>query len=345
MFFILKDLSIITVNYRSWDKLSLCLDSLASISEAYFTFEVIVVDNSLENKKLSEFRQRFPNFNFISNTGNFGFANGNNLGASNSNGKYLLFLNPDTVASERVLLAMLDLAKVSRANSVISCRQVKPNGKEDKPYGVFPSPITLTGWSRALAKLFKLISNPPQNERHIYPEWVSGSVMMMSKTSFNRIGKWNERFWMYFEDVDLCRRAADLGGAILMLKNFSILHNHGGSSRANIEISALTKAEVKISQHEYISLHEDGVKEVLMHAFLILNNLIFGLFSAIPGLILFSNKRLSVATKSYLKLLQYYFKAFLLDTWISPRSVKHPEAYQFGQSVDENLATLRDKIS
>jgi len=271
----LKDLSIIVVNYRSWDKLTQCLDSLASIPATYFSFEVIVVDNSSQVQKLNEFRGIFPQFNFILNSGNYGFANGNNIGAANSNGKYLLFLNPDTLVSERTLLAMLDQAKVSRANSIISCRQLRASGVEDKPYGDFPSPLLLTGWTRAFARTFKLITKPLQNERFIFPDWVSGSVMMMSKTSFNSIGKWNERFWMYFEDVDLCRRAIDLGGVVILLKSAALVHNHGGSSRIDTETTALTKTEVIISHHEYISLHVNGLKEVLMHAFLILNNLVF----------------------------------------------------------------------
>ena len=240
---------------------------------------------------------------------------------------------------------MLDQVKVSRANSIISCRQVRTNGAEDKSYGVFPSPLSLTGWSRALAKAFNLIPKPLQNDRFIFPDWVSGSVMMMSKTSFNTIGKWNERFWMYYEDVDLCRRSAELRGVVILLKNVALVHNHGGSSRTDAEITSLTKTEVLISHHEYISLHENGLKEVLMHAFVIFNNLILCLVSAIPGLILFSNRRLMVANKVFLRLINYYFNAFLHDTWISPRSIKHPESYQFRINVDKNLSTIQDENS
>ena len=341
----MKDLSIIVVNYRNWDMLTQCLDSLASIPATYFSFEVIVVDNSSQVEKLNELRGLFPQFSFILNSGNYGFANGNNLGAANSNGKYLLFLNPDTMVSERTLLAMLDQAKVSRANSIISCRQLRANGVEDRPYGDFPSPLSLFGWTTTLAKAFKLIAKPLQSDRFIFPDWVSGSVMMMSKMSFNSIGKWNERFWMYYEDVDLCRRAKDLGGVIVVLKNVALVHNPGGSSRSDTEIKVLTKTEILISHHEYISLHENGLKEVLMHALLILNNLVLGFISAIPGLILFSNKRLMVANKVYLKLINYYFNAFLQDTWISTRSLKHPESYRFRINVDKNFSAIRDDNS
>lgn len=341
----MKDLSVIIVNYRSWDKLTRCLDALAAIRANYFSFEVIVVDNSLQVGKLNELRGIFPQYTFLLNSGNYGFASGNNLGAANSNGKYLLFLNPDTLISERALLAMLDQVKVSRANSIISCRLLMANGTENKSYGVFPSPLSLTRWTRAVAKVFNLIPEPRQNDRFIFPDWVSGSVMMMSKTSFNTVGKWNERFWMYYEDVDLCRRSADLGGAVILLKNIALVHDHNASSGSDAEITSLTKTEALISEHEYISLHEDGLKEVLMHTFIILNNLVSRLVSAIPGLILFSNRRCVIANKVFVRLLIYYFNAFIHDTWISPRSLKHPESYQFRIQADKNLSAIRDENS
>ncbi len=342
MSFILKDLSIITVHDRDSETFSRYLDSLGSITASYFTFEVIVVDNSNQNEKMAQFRQCYPNFNFISNSGNFGLAHGNNLGAAQSNGKYLLFLSPDTLVSERALMAMLDQAKVSRANSIISCRLVKENWTSCKSFGLFPSALTLTGWSSKLAKLFKLIVNPSQNERFVFPDWVSGSVMMMSKTTFNAIGKWNERFWLHYQDIDLCLRAKKMGGCISLLKTVSMVQPIDKLYRFNVELESLKKTEFNISRHEYFSIHENGLKEVLIHIFLVLNNLVLGFFLAIPGLILFSNKRCMIAVRAYYKLLHYYFKAFLLDTWISPRSLKHPEAFTLRVGKSENFATFRD---
>jgi len=336
----LKDLSVIIVNYRCWDKLAQCLDSLTAISETSVSFEVIVVDNASEDGRLQKFRQLYRQIVFLSNQGNWGFSSGNNLGAAAARGKYLLFLNPDTIVSEKVLTAMLDQAKVSNANSIISCRQIRQNGDEDKPFGAFPSPIALTGWTRALAKLMHLNINPVQNEHFIFPDWVSGSVILISKTSFKAIGGWNERFWLYFEDVDLCQRARAAGGAILLLKSVALIHNHGGSSRTDNDITALTKAEVNISRHEYISLHEKGIKEVFMHTFLILNNIVFGSLPALFGMVFFFNKRLSSAPKIYLKMLDFYLSALIHDTWISPRSVKHPEFLPLQNFNDTKLFPL-----
>jgi GT2 family glycosyltransferase len=322
---IVKDLSIVIVNYRCWEKLSACLGSLDKMTGTSFRFEVIVVDNDSGDSKLPEFRILYPRFSFIPNFGNYGFANGCNLGSTIANGKYLLFLNPDTIVTEKALSSMLDQARVSKANSIVSCRQFTENGKEDKPYGVFPSPLSMTGWSRALAKLFKVNFTPAQNDRFLYPEWVSGSVIMISKSSFNRIGGWNERFWMYSEDIDFCHRAREAGGQIYLLKNTSVIHSHGGSSRSSIEISALTKTEVSISKHEYVSIHEKGFRQLFMQTFLVLNNLLSGLLPAFLGLIFFFNKKLAISTLIYGRVAQYYINALIQDTWMSPRSVK----YQF----------------
>lgn len=325
----MKDLSIVIVNYRCWEKLSACLGSLALITEMNFTFEVIIIDNDSGDGKLPEYRMLYPKFSFIPNFGNYGFANGCNFGSNVAKGKYLLFLNPDTVVTEKALFAMLDQARVAKANSIISCRQFNENGKEDKPYGVFPSPVSMTGWSRALAKLFNINFAPVQTERFIFPEWVSGSVIMVSKSSFNKIGGWNERFWMYSEDIDFCHRAREAGGQIYLLKNTSVIHSHGGSSRSNVEIAALTKTEVNISKHEYVSIHEKGIRQLIMQTFLLLNNLLSGLVPAFLGLIFFFNKRLATSTITYGRLVQYYFNALVEDTWISPRSVK----YRFSNHV------------
>ena len=127
-----------------------------------------------------------------------------------------------------------------------------------------------------------------------------------------------------------------------MLKSVAVIHNHGGSSRSDARIAVLTKTEVNISQHEYISIHANGLKGILMHVFLIFNNVVLGLAPALTGLILYFNKSLSIEAKIYLKLLNYYFNALLRYTWISPRSVVHPDFYPYRYLTDKNLISLSD---
>lgn len=320
----MPELSIIIVNFRSWRSLRQCLDSLSSIPGNHKLFEVIIVDNASDDGMLTEFQLANPEFKFILNRGNNGFANGCNLGAAKAKGEYLLFLNPDTIANESALIRMMNMARTKKDTSIISCRQVKGNGREEKPYGNFLSPMSLTGWMRAMKRLISRGNNRlnPEDD-FISPDWVSGSVFMIKKENFNALGGWDEDYWMYFEDVDLCRRARNAGGDVILIKDIAIEHNHGGSSRNNLKISSLTKCEVIISRHVYIAKYEAGIRIIYMQSFLVINNLITGFIPAFLGLIFFFIKSLRLNTFTYFSLIKYYFSALLHRTWLSPRSVNY----------------------
>ena len=258
----MPDISVIIVNYRGWKRLAQCLDSLDSIEDLRFTYEVSIIDNHSDDGEFDNFRRRYPKFSFILNAGNLGFSNGCNLGAENARGAYLLFLNPDTIVTPDALLGLLEETRKRRLFSIISCRQFRENGAEERPFGEFLTPSNLTGWLRASAKILSRIKSRRfhQTEKYIYPDWISGSVVMISRESFLKLGGWDDDFWMYFEDVDLCRRASLRKGEIVFLRNVSIEHNHGGASRINPHITVLTKTEVEISRHVYISKHESGIR-------------------------------------------------------------------------------------
>ncbi len=321
----MADISIIIVNFRGWKRLSQCLGSLNLIDDNRFSFEVIVVDNNSDDGMIDSFRQQFPKFTFILNDGNFGFANGCNLGAKHSQGSCLLFLNPDTIVSAEAIFVMFSEARVRKPYSIISCCQVKADGSEERPYGSFLSPSNLTGWLRALNKIVFQHKEKRfvQTDSFLYPDWVSGSVIMLSKQSYNDLAGWDDDFWMYYEDVDLCRRARLKDGDIVLVKSVSIEHNHGGASRINKQVTALTKTCVNISRHVYISKHENGLRAAYMHTFLILNNILFGILPAIAGTVLFFIDGLNVITLTHIQLISYYLNVLKSGTWLSKRSVNY----------------------
>jgi GT2 family glycosyltransferase len=314
------DLSIIIVSYKGWDRLTKCLESLEKFTGNNFTAQVVVVDNKSEDQAIRKFEARFNKFRFIYNTVNGGFGNGCNLGARNAAGEYLLFLNPDTIASENEIGKLLDTARQNPGYSVVSCRQVDNNGKESSAYGSFPSASNLTGLQRAILK-----SRTPHTAHRtpdiIFPDWISGSVVMIRNELFRSIKGFDEDFWMYYEDVDLCKRIRDSGGEIAFLRNATIEHNHGGSSRINLKTTSLTKTEVFISRHLYISKHLSGSKQILVQVFLVINNFISGGLMAIVGLLLFFVPRMFSRTLIFSRLISYYFRSFFRLSWISPRSV------------------------
>jgi GT2 family glycosyltransferase len=316
----MTDLSIIIVCFNGWERLNKCLEALNSFKGEKFRAEVIVVDNKSDDDTINKIEIRFPKFRFIYNKINGGFANGCNLGAGNASGEFLLFLNPDTVASESEIEKLLNIAKQNPEFAILSCRQVNEKGKESVAYGPFPSMFNLTGFQRAIFgnRMSELRRQTPEVS---FPDWISGSVVLIRQTTFRQISGFDEDFWMYFEDVDLCRRIRKIDSEIAFCRNITIEHNHGGSSRINLKTASLTKTEVHISRHVYVSKNKTGIEKYMIQTFLVLNNLIIGCIMAFLGMLLFFIPKVFSRTLIYYKLIRYYIGSLFRLSWISPRSV------------------------
>jgi GT2 family glycosyltransferase len=314
----MTDLSIIIVTYKGWSKLEKCLESVKSFSGSDFSFEAIIVDNSPDPGEIDPLKDKFPGFTYLHNPVNGGYANGTNLGSRKASGNFLLILNPDTVASAEAVSLLL---KGARENgfTINSCRQVNSRGKESIMSGSFPEFRTLTGFMRAFS------SRKKESGRRdiLFPDWVSGSVILVSKDDFTRLNGFDEDFWMYYEDVDLCQRARDSGGEVAVFKDVIIEHNHGGSSRISTSVTSMTKTEVLISRHIYMCKHRKGLAGFLIQSFMVVNNLITNLITGIPGLLFFFVPKLFVRTLILGRLVSYYCGAAVKSTWVSPRSVNY----------------------
>jgi hypothetical protein len=329
----MTDLSIITVSYKGWERLTKSLDALSSFTGSKIKTEVILVDNKSDDDTIFSLEARFRNIRFIHNKTNGGFANGCNLGAENAKGEYLLFLNPDTIALESELEKLMDIARQNPGYSILSCRQVNEKGKESIASGPFPEFWNLTGFQRTLLRSVNsshLSASLRTRTSHLtpeicFPDWVSGSVILIRKDLFTETGGFDDDFWMYFEDVDLCKRVRDNSGFVAFCNNISIEHNHGGSSRINLKTASLTKTEVHISRHIYISKHKSGIENVLIQLFLVINNILSGGIMALLGLLCFFIPKLFSRTFIFIRLLGYYTGALSRQSWISPRSVNFPK--------------------
>lgn len=320
----MPDLSIIIVSYKGYERLRQCLDSLNTFTGSSITTEVIIVNNSPGDEVIGSFARLYPGFHFINNELNGGYAHGCNKGVGLATGRFILILNPDTVATERALEELVRIAEANPGFMITSCRQVNEKGRESIAWGAFPEFCNLTGIMRAI---FRSGYQGQQRVKEgfspeiFFPDWISGSVVLVSRENYSKLNGFDEDFWMYFEDVDLCKRARDSGGEVAFCNSVTIEHNHGGSSRINKTTASLTKAEVLISKHIYFSKHYSGLQKILIQFFLVINNLIsLGLVAA-AGLLFFFIPKLFLRTLLYLKLTGYYLGALISGSWLSPRSV------------------------
>jgi len=317
-----KDVSVIIVNYKSWKHLKNCLDAFTHFKQEKFSFEVIVVDNQSNDGKLVEFSKKYSKFTFIENSGNNGFANGCNLGAIHSVGKNMLFLNPDTIANENAIHKMLECLHSDENFGIVSCNQLNNKGSFEDADRIFPGPLTLFGITRAMYRY--LAKKTKQDDQKIFTNWVSGSVVCMSRKWFEKVQGWNEDYWMYFEDVDICKKVKDAKGEVVLLKDVNIIHNHGGASRININTSKITKSEVLISKHVYIRNHFKNLTRFLLFTLLVLMSLFSKMLFAIIGICFFFVPKLKLNLYLFLELIQYYKHSLKKGTWLSKRSMNLP---------------------
>lgn len=254
-------LSIIIVNYRCWDRLAKCLNS---ISEQEMTdLEVIVVDNFSNDGRADSFITQYPWVKFIMQNNNGGFAKACNKGAEHAHGNWLLFLNPDTILNTPVLKPLLERAEKEEDWKLIGIRQLNDNGRDTHPHGIFLKWWNVWAPVRSLERLIKgtaLSKNYLSTASVTYPDWISGSFVLIRKTDMEQLGGWDERFWMYCEDMDLSKRAAELGWKRVMYNDISCIHSHGGSSRINPETKAITKTAVMMSTISYLKKYNSPVK-------------------------------------------------------------------------------------
>jgi GT2 family glycosyltransferase len=260
-------LSIIIVNYRSWKKLSACLHSIEQ--QGLQDLEVIVVDNFSNDGEGESFAAQFPHVKWIMQNINGGFAQACNKGATQASGNWLLFLNPDTILNTPVLQPLLERAEKEADWKLIGIRQLNDAGKDTYPHGVF-----LKWWNvwPPFRSLERLIKGREFSKQHLstapitFPDWISGAFVLIRKNDFQELGGWDERFWMYYEDMDLSKRASDKGWKRVMYNELVCVHSHGGSSRINHEIKALTKSTVIKSASIYINKYMKGFARLVAQA-------------------------------------------------------------------------------
>lgn len=320
-------LSIVIVNYRAWGHLQSALNGLQP--DFPDDWELIVVDNESEPAPFNEFAGKYAWVNFVANESNSGFGFGCNIGVAHSTGEYLLFMNPDVIASCGHIRSLLRIMQDHPDIAVLSPKQVNSDGQAQKVFDDFPR---LSNQSKLLKALLRLLPSHRPNPRAehkalTYCDWVTGSFLLLSRRDFDAIGGWSEDYWMYVEDADLCRRAQDQGLRVAYTPDVEVIHAHGGSSRLNVAVKAMTKLEVIISKHVYTEHHFRGVERLAMHGLIALFRLpLLGIAALADLLTMGKIPTLNVRRKIFGNLIEYYRTALRSGIWLSPRAIANQSA-------------------
>ena len=230
-------LSIIIVSYNVREFLYQTINSVQR-SLQRISSEIIVVDNASWDGSAAMVQKDFPEVNLISNTTNVGFAKANNLAIDESQGEYLIFLNPDTIVQEDTFQTLLDFFSQHPKAGVVGCKILNPDGSlQLSCRRSIPTPwvgfTKLVGLSKLFpkSKLFGKYNLTYLNPDEITEvEAISGSFMMTSRTIINHVGRFDDRFFMYVEDLALCHRVYNAGWKIYYVPTTQIIHYKGSSS-------------------------------------------------------------------------------------------------------------------
>lgn len=245
-------ISIITVNYKTKRYLPKLLESLQEY--VHEEFEYIIVDND-SGDNLDELADAYDFVKVIYNNQNTGFGSGINRGAKEARGEYLYFLNPDTyLLSDTLKLQKSVLEKFSYSAIVGGCMTKNDGSIQSYQYGSEPS----------LPDVFFMNKKKEQsqktNDKLQEVDWVSGGAMMVRKDAFQRVGGFDERFFMYFEDIDLCKRFRQQGYKIFWTPDAKLYHVEGGAEK----VYKNTKKRYYASQRKYYAKHIGSIWSLLL---------------------------------------------------------------------------------
>lgn len=231
-------LSIIVVNFETPEYTIECVRSIYK-NEPRCSFEVIVIDNGSKDSSLECLRRELPQVLCIETGSNLGFSQANNLGINNAQGNFILLLNSDTKILDNSFDKMLEYLLANPHVGAMGPRQLHGNGKLQLSWGSFPTLI-----SEAFRKLlhYRLSINDLKirdylEERYAGStdvDWISGSCLMARKNALQEAGLLDGHFFMYFEDIDLCRRMKDAGWRIHYNSDVTIVHYGGISAKRNL---------------------------------------------------------------------------------------------------------------
>ncbi len=244
------DLSIIVLSYNTKDITINCLESVLKYTKG-IRYEIIVVDNGSTDGSLSSIKKLAENENRIKvvDAGeNLGFGRGNNLGASKATGKYLLFLNSDTLLIDNALKECLDFVSERTNLGVYSPRLLNADYSIQPSGGYFPNLWNVFAWQLFIDDLplvGKLVKSfhPQKGSYHSQQslDWVTGAFMIIPKYVFDEVGGFDNDIFMYTEEMELIYRINQLGYKTYFKNKPSIIHLGGASGGSFLALTSEVK--------------------------------------------------------------------------------------------------------
>lgn len=275
------NLSIVIINWNTRDLLRDCLASLPAATDG-LEAEVLVVDNASADGSAEMVVAEFPDVRLLESGGNLGFSRANNLALPHTTGQAILLLNPDTVCPPQSLNRLCRFLQGRPQAAVAGPRLVDARGIPTISGGWFPrlrdhwlGCVDPKRWFFRGRLAERIVFVPGRSEPSRPVEYVMGACFMMARTALEQIGPLDDRFFMYFEETDWCRRARQAGLEVWYCAEAEITHLEGQSAARASDFSlrqfqlsyrlfvAKHHGPGKVWQYRLAQFAEYGTKSVL----------------------------------------------------------------------------------
>jgi GT2 family glycosyltransferase len=223
-----------------WNDLKVIVNCLESIYAGTHSteFEVIVSDNGSSDESVEVIRKRFPQVHVIENRTNLRFAKANNVGIRASKGEYILILNPDTIIHDCTLDKLVLFADQHVGAGAFGCRVLNPDGTyqvSGRPFASLRGEWLAALYLRPLGYFSRWFLSDSytgwKGETQRMVDWLSGCFILTRGDLVKRLAGFDEQFFYYYEDMDLCRRVWGAGYSIIYTPEMAITHLGGQSTK------------------------------------------------------------------------------------------------------------------
>lgn len=263
------DVSIVILNWNTRDLLLECLRAVEANTDG-LSVEVLVVDNASTDDSVSRVRRDFPHIRVVENQTNLGFAAGNNLGAREATGRYVLLLNTDAFLRPGALGQLARLLDVNPRAGLCGAQLLNPDGSFQASHTAFPTLarefLILSGLGRLIFGSYYPSQGPDRAAGPRPVDYVEGACLLFRPEAYWQVGGLDAGFFMYAEEVDLCMALRRAGWQVWYVPAAEVVHLGGASSASR---RPEREADLYVSRVRFFRKHYGPLHARLLSALIV----------------------------------------------------------------------------
>jgi N-acetylglucosaminyl-diphospho-decaprenol L-rhamnosyltransferase len=242
------DITIVLVSYNTGHLLDRLFSAITA-AKGDLQLQIIAIDNASRDDSIAILRTKYPFVELIENKENVGFGRANNQALSHVHGRYVLLLNTDAFISPDTLVKTFRYLEQTPQTGIVGVKLIGEDGSLQPSCRFFPTPWNVFVTANGLSKLFphtRLVDDLAWDHKGIREcDWVPGCFYMVRKEVVDQLGLFDPRFFVYYEEVDHCRRTREAGWKVTYYGDTQVIHLGGESAKAD---ATITKAGRQIAR-------------------------------------------------------------------------------------------------